>query len=143
LSLVVACQSNNQQQPPPQQASQQQRCGGVQLFVTPACQAALDDVCCAIELDCGKDPNCVQLTSCLQGCKSRNGASAKDNCANGCGVEARSQYCNGACQGQSADCRTLCLQRGGPTEPMMKFGLIANCSKGVRYPQGITCNDST
>jgi len=148
--VLIACQSSGQQQQPqpapqPQQPQQQAAgpCGGIQIFTTPACQAALDQVCCPMETECGKDPGCVQLTHCIQNCKSQNGARAKDNCSNGCATQSRYQYCNAACQGQGADCPTICMQRGGPAEPMVKWGLVASCSKDVRYPQGVTCNDST
>lgn len=115
----------------------------MQIFRAPACQAALDQVCCPIETDCARDPSCARLAQCFLGCKSQQGARAKDNRSNGCGMQSRHDYCTGACQGQSADCHTICMQRGAPAEPMMKFGLVANCSKGVRYPENVECNDST
>jgi len=75
----------------------------------------------------------------MLGCKGQN-----DNCANGCGVRARYEYCNGVCQGKGGDCVTVCAaQKTSIGDPTMKWIMIAQCSKGVRYPEGVRCNDSS
>ena len=152
--VVVACQSSQDQQQPqqpqPQQQQQQQQqqsqpppqqgACGIQIFNTPACQQAFEQVCCPIAQECAKDANCARLFQCHKACRNPS-AREEDNCRNACAMQSRQAYCQGACQGQNADCMTVCYQRGHPAEPLMKFAMIASCSKDVRYPT--TCNDKT
>jgi hypothetical protein len=100
-------------------------------------------VCCPFERECARDGLCLALNACVEECKTRLGGQAQDSCTNGCAIRSRDDYCRGACQGQGPDCQTICLQRGGPAEPMVKWALIADCSKSVRYPDGVRCDDDT
>lgn len=52
-------------------------------------------------------------------------------------------YCEEQCRGKDNDCVTICVQKGHPAEPAVKWGLIANCSKDVSYPENVTCDDAT
>ncbi len=115
---------------------------GVQVFRTPACQQALDSVCCPLSQECARDPGCVQVSQCILSCKSNPSVNA-NNCLQGCATQSRVDYCRQACAGKGNDCTTVCTQEGNRAEPMVKWLMIADCSKGVDYPEGVTCDDST
>jgi hypothetical protein len=132
--LGLACGgAPNRQQPPsggPQFAGHG-RCG-VQVFRDPVCQQKLDERCCVYEIECAKDPACVQLMACID--------REHDGDSNRCILPSRTAYCQNVCRGQANDCMTRCQVSGGPTEPAVKWGLIAQCSKHqVDYPPGLDC----
>lgn len=139
-ALVIACQAAEPppaQSPPPAAAAVNGLPCGMRLFATVACQIALDQGCCPVETECGKDPDCVGLASCVTACRGK-----PDACANRCALDAQYAYCNRACAGRDGDCVTLCVQRaqGGP---VIKYGMVASCSKDVRYPAGVRCGDGS
>jgi hypothetical protein len=139
-AVLLACGGAQTTPPPPQPNPSASGCG-IRVFPTPACQAALDSTCCPLEIECAKDALCVAFMQCADGCKATGRGQSADTCTNACGLRARFAYCENACRGQSNDCPTICAQRGGPAEPVVKWALIAECSKGVRYPDGLRCDD--
>ena len=116
---------------------------GVRVFQSPACQQALDSVCCPLSTRCGNDPGCAAFSDCVYGCKVQSGGRAQDNCVNGCGTKARATFCERSCAGQDSGCLAVCTKQGSPNEPMITWMQLADCSKGVNYPESVTCNDNT
>ncbi|NOU32875.1 MAG: hypothetical protein HOO96_33640 [Polyangiaceae bacterium] len=108
------------------------------VFVAPACQSALDASCCAIETDCGNDAARVTLLGCVNDCNARAGGQAADRCIDGCARQSHASYCQSACRGQGAECPATCASQSAPSEPLAKWGRLANCSKEVTYPPN--CN---
>jgi hypothetical protein len=115
----------------------------MQVFRTPACQGALDTVCCPLETECARDPACAELQQCVVTCKATTAGRATDNCTDGCAVRTRVAHCQDVCRGRGDACTTPCIQNGAPGEPFQKWAHVASCSKGVNYPPGVQCNDKS
>lgn len=116
---------------------------GVRLFRDVACQGALDSVCCPLETECARDANCLRLSQCINGCKGQGAGHVRENCINGCAMQSHHAYCQSACQDQRPGCVQSCLNQSSPASPMVKWTMIADCSKGVNYPPGTRCDDDS
>ena len=84
------------------------------LFLQPACEGALDQGCCAQQVQCVNDPNCLRIAQCWSACEARR-ATEGCNCFNNCGPQ------------------------GMQTPGLQLFGYVLDCSKGISYPQAIEC----
>ena len=113
------------------------------VFRTPACQGAFDSVCCSLATACANDRACGGLAQCANDCKVSTSGRARDNCTDGCAVRMRVAFCEGKCQGRGDGCTATCTRDGAPGDPIERWLQVTSCSKGVRYPEGVTCNDKT